>query len=138
MSIKLSRLKTWIWTATLVAAFVMNAGCTSPRAHRDAPPPAGAQRAAPRLDHIAPPRDSIGATPKYFEWTAVEGADRYALGILNEIDTLVWRHDDIRATSIDWPPELKLEFGTYMWSVTALRGDVALAESGRSAFVITR
>lgn len=122
---------------TIAAGVVTTVACTAPRGRHDAPATAD-QRPAPRLDHIAPARDSIGATPKYFEWTAVEGADHYALGILNEIDTYVWRRDDIRTTSIDWPAELKLEFGTYMWTVTALRGDTPLAESGRSAFVISR
>jgi hypothetical protein len=128
------------WVSTIAAAgVVINIACTAPPGPRDAPAtPAQSQRAAPRLDHISPARDSIGATPKYFEWTPVEGADHYALGILNEIDVYVWRRDDIRTTSIDWPPELKLELGTYMWTVTALRGDVPLAESGRSAFVISR
>jgi len=117
----------------------VSVACTAPRGGRDAAStPAADQRPAQGLDHIAPPRDSIGATPKYFEWTRVEGADRYAIGILNEIDTYVWRRDDIRTTSIDWPAELKLELGTYMWTVTALRGEVPLAESGRSAFVISR
>jgi hypothetical protein len=125
--------------ATLVASVVMHIACTSPRGRRDASPsPAADERPAPRLDHMAPPRDSIGAAPKFFEWTPVDGADRYALGIFNEIDVIVWRRDDIRTTSIEWPPELKLEFGTYMWSVTALRGDIPIAESGRSAFVISR
>jgi hypothetical protein len=133
--------KTWtsIWMATLAAGVVMQIACTSPRGRRDtSSTPAADQRPAPRLDHIAPPRDSIGAAPKFFEWTPVDGADRYALGILNDIDVIVWRRDDIRTTSIDWPPALELEFGTYMWSVTALRGDIPLAESGRSAFVISR
>jgi hypothetical protein len=125
--------------ATLVASVVVNIACTPPPGRRAASSSQAAdQRPAPRLDHIAPPRDSIGAAPTFFEWTPVDGADRYALGILNEIDVVVWRRDDIRTTSIDWPPELKLEFGTYMWSVTALRGDMPLAESGRSAFVISR
>jgi hypothetical protein len=121
-----------------MAAVVVTVGACTPRTSLHDSPAAGAQHIAPRLDHIAPARDSTGATPAYFEWTAVEGADRYALGILNEIDVYVWRRDDIRTTSIDWPPDLKLELGTYMWTVTALRGDTPLAESGRSAFVIVR
>jgi hypothetical protein len=130
---------TRVWATALVAAIATSCACTAPKGRPDAPAsPVAEQRSAPRLDHVAPSRDSIGATPKYFEWTAVEGADRYAIGILNEIDVVVWRRDDVRTTSVEWPPDLKLEFGTYMWSVTALRGDMPLAESGRSAFVISR
>src|SRR5215207_1456130 len=94
--------------ALCMAAATMNGACTAPRGARDgAAPPAPATRRAPRLDHISPPRDFTGATPKFFEWTAVEGADRYAIGILNEIDLVVWRNDHVPTTSVDWPSELK-------------------------------
>ena len=140
--VKLSTMsRSWVGSTTIAVAVLVNLACTEPlrapdRTGSQSPP--AARRPEPRLDHIAPPRDAIGGTPKYFEWTPVEGADRYALGIWNEVDTLVWRKDDIRTTSIDWPADLELEFGTYMWTVTALRGDVPIVDSGRSAFVIQR
>ncbi|HXG88545.1 MAG TPA: DUF1028 domain-containing protein [Vicinamibacterales bacterium] len=90
------------------------------------------------LDHILPPRDSMGGTPTRFEWTAIDGADRYSLGIWGEADNMVFRQDNIPTASLAWPPDFKPEMGTYWWQVTALRGDQPLMESGRSAFVINR
>lgn len=133
--------RVWVLITALAAAIAVTAACTAPRERRDgssAQPPLPERRVAPKLDHLSPPRDMTGAAPTYFEWTAVEGADHYAIGIWNDVDVLVWRRDDISTTSIDWPADLKPEFGTYFWSVTALRDDIPIVDSGRSAFVILR
>ncbi|MBA3272012.1 MAG: hypothetical protein H0T71_16025 [Acidobacteria bacterium] len=131
----------WLGTMAVLAALVAHPACTGPRARPDGAPKAAAspgQRSAPALDHIAPPRDMTGTAPKYFEWTPVEGADHYAIGVWNDIDSVVWRNDDVRTNSVDWPKELTLDFGTYFWAVTALRGDVPIVHSGRSVFMILR
>jgi len=127
--------------AMLPAAIVATAlSCTAPAGRRDATltPPAGGDRAASRLDHLTPARDSVGGAPSEFAWTPVDGADRYAIGVWTEVDVLVWRRDDLQAPSVPWPSDLQLEHGTYFWAVTALRGDRPVAESGRAAFVIVR
>src|SRR6476646_7795417 len=93
--------------------------CTHPKASQQAtPPPAASQRgsAPQRLDHVSPARDSIGSAPKMFSWTAVPGADSYSIGVWNEIDMLVWRQNDIPATSVARPDDVTLEPGTYFWS----------------------
>ena len=90
---------------------------------------------APHLDHLIPARDSQGSLPKHFEWTAVPGADEYSIGIWNEIDMLVWRHDRITATSFD-PTDLELVPGTYFWTISALHEGDEIAASGLSAFVV--
>ncbi|MGE3958692.1 MAG: hypothetical protein AB7H96_18410 [Vicinamibacterales bacterium] len=95
----------------------------------------GSGAAAPRLDHLIPARDSQGSHPTRFEWTSVPGADSYSIGIFNEVDMLVWRHDQIQATSFS-PTDLKLEPGTYFWTISALREGDEIAASGLSAFVI--
>jgi len=128
--------------ASGVAAIGLAVGvvsCTHPNASQQAtPPPPAAQRgsAPQRLDHVSPARDSIGSAPKMFSWTAVPGADSYSIGVWNEIDMLVWRQNDIPATSVTRPDDVALEPGTYFWSVSALRNGEELADSGLSAFVV--
>lgn len=88
------------------------------------------------IEHISPARDSVGAAPKRFEWTAVKGAESYAIGVWSEVDVLWWRKDNIPTNSVVWGGERPLEPGTYFWSVTAVRGDRAIADSGLAAFVV--
>lgn len=90
------------------------------------------------IEHITPRRDSVGSLPEKFEWTAVPKADRYALGIWTEFDVLVFSQENLTSNSLVWPPENKLDMGTYFWSVTALRQGRPIAESGLAAFVINR
>lgn len=92
----------------------------------------------PDIDHLAPAPDSVGATPTRFEWSLLEGADGYLVRVWNEADTQVFRQAGIRDTSFSWPADTRLEFGTYFWSVVALRDDRPVAESGLAAFVVTR
>jgi hypothetical protein len=88
------------------------------------------------IDHLVPARDSMGRLPAQFSWTAVQGADEYSVGIWNEVDMLMWRLDHIPGTSTPRPEDLKLEPGTYLWSISALRGGQQIAESGLAAFVV--
>ncbi len=92
----------------------------------------------PDIDHLAPAPDSVGATPTRFEWSRIEGADSYLLRVWNEADTQVFRQAGSHETSFSWPADTRLEFGTYFWSVVALRDDRPMAESGLAAFVVTR
>jgi len=88
------------------------------------------------IDPVVPRRDFTGAQPDRFEWTAVKSADHYAIGVFNEVDVILWRNDDVAGNSIPWPTGLKLDGGTYFWSVTALQGERVIGDSGRTAFVI--
>jgi hypothetical protein len=88
------------------------------------------------IDHLIPARDSQGRVPSQFSWTAVAGAEEYSVGIWNEVDMLMWRVDHVPGTSTPRPEDLKLEPGTYLWAISALRGGQQIAESGLAAFVI--
>ena len=110
--------------------------CSSADEAKESEPPAPVEQRLPTIDHIAPARDTVGAAPTRFEWTAAEGADEYAIGIWNDIDRLMWRNDHVRGTSVVIPKDIEFEFGTYFWAVTALRDKRPIAESGRSAFVV--
>ena len=89
------------------------------------------------LEHVSPGRDSVGAQPKKFEWTAVSGAEGYALLLVNEVDSEIWE-TTVQATSIEVPKELVLDSGTYYWAVGAFRAGHQVAYSGRSAFVVLK
>lgn len=90
---------------------------------------------SPRLDHLIPVRDSQGSLPTRFEWTAVPGATSYSIGVWNEVDMMIWRHDKIETNSFV-PTDLRLEPGTYFWTISALRDGDEIAASGLSAFVV--
>jgi hypothetical protein len=110
--------------------------CSTPRADSVEPTASSTAPTIQTIDHLTPRRDSVGPMPELFSWTAVPGATRYALGLWDDVDRLQWRRDDIPEAKIARPAELELEPGTYFWSVTALRGDEAVGESGRAAFVV--
>ncbi|MEQ1729496.1 MAG: hypothetical protein ABL982_14065 [Vicinamibacterales bacterium] len=95
----------------------------------------GSGATAPRLDHLIPARDSQGSLPTRFEWTPVPGAETYSIGVWNEVDMLIWRKDQIPTNSYV-PTDLRLEPGTYFWTISAIRGGEEMTASGLSAFVI--
>jgi hypothetical protein len=121
-----------------MAALSLAAACTPSVGRTEGSPAqtAGREANAPNLELLTPPKDSVGAVPTRFSWTPVAGADSYAIGIWSEVDVLVWRADDVRAPDVVPPADLRLEPGTYFWSVTALRERQFLADSGRAAFVV--
>jgi len=117
-----------------IAVFIAAAAACTPSAARSGEAPA--KTAARNVDHVLPARDSVGPAPTRFTWTAIEGADRYAIGIWNEVDVLIWRQDNVPSTSVTLPEEVRLEPGTYFWAVSALREGSQIAESGLAAFVV--
>jgi hypothetical protein len=96
------------------------------------------RQALKEIRHITPAPDSSGGTPSRFEWTAVEGADRYAISVWNEVDATIWQVNDLREPRVAWPEGFRVEMGTYFWAVAALKGDRPVGESGRAAFVVLR
>jgi hypothetical protein len=116
----------------VVAAFLLVACAKS----AEEVPTAGGLQQGPRIDHVAPARDSVGPRPDRFEWTAADGAEQYTLALWTEVGSLLWRADRIRGTSFVLPKDVELEFGTYFWTVTAFRDGRPLVDSGRSAFVV--
>ena len=102
-------------------------------------PPAPAEVAAIqklRIEHLTPRRDFVGPLPTKLEWTAVDGADSYSIGVENEIEIPVFDQDGIKTTSVPWPKEVRLEPGTYYWRIVGMKGDKIIADSGRAAFVV--
>ena len=64
------------------------------------------------------------------------GADSYSIGVWNDVDVLVWRQNHIPTNAVALPGEVNFEPGTYFWSVSALRDEQLIAESGLAAFVV--
>jgi hypothetical protein len=122
---------------TVAVAVAVSLACTSSHEAResDGAVPEVEQR-IPTIDHVSPARDSVGGRPTRFEWTAAEAADHYAIGIWDDVDRLIWRNNHVQGTSVELPTDIELGFGTYFWSVIALRADRPVAETGRSAFVV--
>ena len=87
------------------------------------------------INHLIPRRDFVGTQPQRFEWTVVVGVDRYAVGIWNDADRLMWRDDHVAGTSVS-PSDLRLEPGTYYWMVSGVRDERQIADSGLAAFVV--
>ena len=120
----------------LIPVAIVTLACTAPDAHEPAPAALATEQRVPTINHVAPVRDSVGARPARFEWTAAEGADEYVIGIWNDVDRLIWRNNHVKGTSVVLPDDIELEFGTYFWMVTALHEGKLVAESGRSAYVV--
>jgi hypothetical protein len=110
----------------------------SPREGSDGPPPEVAAIARQQIDPVTPKRDFVGPAPTRLEWTTVEGVDTYNITVITEIDSVVFQHVGARGNAIDWPKETTLEPGTYFWRVVGIKGERTIADSGRSAFVVTR
>ena len=112
--------------------------CTQSPGRRDGVSWSDSQRGTrgTTIEHLTPPRDSVGVAPARFTWTPIEGADSYSVGIWSEVDMMMWRGHNIRTPAVDLPADVRLEPGTYFWSVTAFRDTRPVADSGRSAFVV--
>jgi hypothetical protein len=98
--------------------------------------PRAAQSKDITIDHVTPRRDFVGPEPARFVWTPVEGADSYSIGVWNEVDVLMWRLNNIPQASVERPPQVHFEAGTYFWSIVALRNGEQIADSGLAAFVV--
>ena len=89
-----------------------------------------------QIEHVTPRRDYVGPLPTKLEWTAADGADRYAVSVENEIEIPVFDQEDITTTSVPWPKDFRIEPGTYFWRIVGLKGGRVIADSGRAAFVV--
>ena len=134
-----ARFRRWRCAALMVAVAVSAASCASPSNAGGSAGGAAAQAPANELrviQHEVPKRDFVGPQPKEFRWSPIQGADRYAIGLWNETDRLLWRSDGLKEPTVAWPNELYLDYGTYFWSVSALENGREIAKSGMAAFVI--
>lgn len=137
------RRRLWLAAARALAVTLsVGLGATSCASPSDAESNAAASAGQPPaielrvIQHEVPKRDFVGPQPKEFRWSPIQGADRYAIGLWNETDRLLWRSDDLNDAVVAWPKELSLDYGTYFWSVSALQNGREIGKSGMAAFVI--
>jgi hypothetical protein len=123
----------------ILAVTTLAFGCAPSIAQRGPAPASAAPQQPDRtglIDHLTPARDSMGRAPTHFSWTPIQGAEAYSIGVWNEVDQMVWRQDHIPTASVERPAEIVLEPGTYFWSISALRDDEQIGDSGLAAFVV--
>ena len=123
--------------SSVLALAVLCLAC-SPGEHSDGPPPEVAAITRQQIDHVTPKRDFVGPAPTRLEWTTIEGVETYNITVITEIDSVVFQHAGARGNEIEWPKEITLEPGTYFWRVVGIKGGRTIADSGRSAFVVSR
>jgi hypothetical protein len=124
--------------AALLAALGPGCGRASDRPGAEEQPSDSASDTQPFrvVQHEEPRRDFVGPRPARFRWSAITGADRYAIGLWNDADRMRWRRDDLTAPAVEWPEGLYADPGTYFWSVSALQHGREIAKSGMAAFVV--
>ena len=88
------------------------------------------------IEHVTPRRDFVGPLPTRLEWTAVAGADSYAINVEDEIEIPVFDQEGITTTSVPWPKDVRPLPGTYFWRIVAIKDGRVIADSGRAAFVV--
>jgi len=134
------RHRAW-WVAAIVTLVL--AGCAPSAADFPAAPAATASaspaQALTTIDHLVPRPDFVGPQPTRFAWTPVAGAATYAIGLVSEIDTVVWQTSGLVGSEAAWPAGLEVADGTYFWMVEGYTTEGRrIAESGRAAFVVER
>jgi hypothetical protein len=121
---------------TIVVLALLSLACVTRDPAPEAAPLAEAKIQRDKIEHVTPRPDFVGPLPTRLEWTAVDGADTYAIGVENEIEIAVFDQAGIAATSVAWPAGLKIEPGTYYWRIVGFKSGRMIADSGRAAFVV--
>ena len=128
------------YSMLLAAALVVvtSIACAPEPAAAAASATAGAVEQPKDIKHLEPRPDAVGPQPVRFSWTKVDAAENYTLRIWNEADVRVVSETGLTVTSIDFPKDIDMPAGTYFWSIVAMRGEDAVAESGLAAFVVQK
>lgn len=121
---------------TLALLAFLSVACVTRETAPEAAPLEEARIQKDRIEHVTPRRDFVGPLPTRLEWTAVDGADSYAISVENEIEIAVFDQTGITSTTVSWPAGLRIEPGTYFWRIVGLKGERMIADSGRAAFVV--
>jgi len=80
----------------------------------------------------------MGGHIDMFRWSPVAGADGYVIRIVAVTgNRVVWESEPMTATETKLPPTVALEPEAHTWTVTARKGDTALATSATQRFTIT-
>ena len=104
-----------------------------------APAPAATAPAAPGVVAIIEPAEgSSSGHIDLFRWSPVEGATGYKMHLAASTDgRTIWDSPVLTTTEAHLPNTTALEPEAHVWSVSALKGDAVIAESGTHRFLVT-
>ncbi len=140
------------WSSVFSAALaamsitVLTAACggsqpAAPAASPAAAPAAGtaAPASAPGVVAIIEPGEgSSSGHIDLFRWSPVEGATGYRMHLAAATDgRTIWDSPVLASTEAHLPNTIALEPEAHVWTVTALKGDAVIAESGTHRFLVT-
>ena len=108
----------------------------APAASTPAPSAAPAKPAA-SLTLLEPADGVFSGHIDLFRWTAVEGADGYAIKILGSDGRVVFENPALTAAEAHLPKTVALEPEAHTWTVTARKGGEVIATSPMFKFSIT-
>lgn len=141
-----SRARTSFSVIAVSAVLVLAAACGgSPDTPAPSAAPAQAPATAPAAESpaaaltiIEPGEGSSSGHIDYFRWSAVEGADGYRMRLNAVTDgRLIWESPVLATPEAELPNTIALEPESYVWQVTALRGETTLAQSAPARFSVT-
>jgi hypothetical protein len=133
--------------AVFITVFTVACGGSQPVAPASRPagpaaaPAAGtaAPAAAPGIVSIIEPGEgSSSGHIDLFRWSPVEGATGYKMHLVAATDgRTIWDSPVLTTTEAHLPNTIALEPEAHVWTVTALKGESVIAESGVHRFLVT-
>jgi hypothetical protein len=102
-------------------------------------PAAGGPAAAPGVVAIIEPAEgSSSGHIDLFRWSPVQGATGYRMHLAASTDgRTIWDSPVLTAPEAHLPNTIALEPEAHVWTVTALKGESVIAESGTHRFLVT-
>jgi len=131
--------------AVSISVFTAACGGNEPATPAAGPAPApsatapAAPAAAPGIVAILEPAEgSSSGHIDLFRWSPVDGATGYRMHLAAATDgRTIWDSPVLTTTEAHLPNTIALEPEAHVWTVTALKGDAVIAESGTHRFLVT-
>ena len=116
-------------------------GGSQPAAPASSPAPAAgasAPAASGVVEIIEPAEGSSSGHIDLFRWQPVTGATGYRMHLAAATDgRTIWDSPVLTTTEAHLPNTIALEPEAHVWTVTALKGDAVVADSGTHRFLVT-
>ena len=131
-----------ILTAGALVAATAACGGNEP-ATGPAPAPSATAPAAPAaapgvVAILEPAEGSSSGHIDLFRWSPVDGATGYRMHLAAATDSrTIWDSPVLSTTEAHLPNTIALEPEAHVWTVTALKGDAVIADSGTHRFLVT-
>jgi len=131
--------------AVSVSVFTAACGGNEPATPAAGPAPApsatapAARAAAPGIVAILEPAEgSSSGHIDLFRWSPVDGATGYRMHLAAATDgRTIWDSPVLTTTEAHLPNTIALEPEAHVWTITALKGDAVIANSGTHRFLVT-